>query len=194
MASSLTNNGRSSISRPQASSTDATNRRAEKTSLASGANARQARSERSSPALVTRSRCLVTFVRQLVCLGHPTRMYRPVPLSGWCNCNNVLRTSTQVRAHAVSRHGGCHEGRSPRYSMRFGPDRNGPKPARRSLTAARDFYQTGGYNRTEHLLRQPSWKGELHGDVELVRGERSAGLVTGQAGAGPQAPSSALPG
>jgi hypothetical protein len=84
--------------------------------------------------------------------------------------------------------------RSPHYSMRFGPDRNGPKPATRSLTAPRDFYQTGGYNRREHLLRQPSWKGELDGDVGLVRGERSAGLVTGQAGTGPQAPSSALPG
>ncbi len=40
----------------------------------------------------------------------------------------------------------------------------------------------------EHLLRQPSWKGELDGDVELDRGERSAGLVTGQAGADRQRP------
>jgi hypothetical protein len=52
----------------------------------------------------------------------------------------------------------------------------------------------GAIIRNEHLLRQPSWKGELDGDAELDRGERSAGLVTGQAGADRQAPSCALPG
>jgi hypothetical protein len=47
---------------------------------------------------------------------------------------------------------------------------------------------------SSEVLRATVPKGELDGDTGLVRGERSAGLLMGQAGAGWPALSSALPG
>ncbi len=56
------------------------------------------------------------------------------------------------------------------------------------MCTARDLSHFEGYTfggaRDPEVLRATVPKGELDGDTGLVRGERSAGLLTGQAGAG----------